>query len=419
MFDYLPGYSKFRSVNFALIIIFLAMPLLGLLGLENLLTKGIDKVARKKLVIALSVTGGLCLFLLLFSGMMSFMKEGESELPAWLSKALVSDRKSIFRSDAFRSFAFIAIAFIAIYFELWKKITPVLFYTFLILIITIDLAVIDKRYFTASNFKRKHDNAAMAMTEADQEILKDKSHYRVYNLSGTMAEARTSFYHNSIGGYHGAKMRRYQDLYDSCIFKQTNLFINDAQTQKLNFDAYGVLNMLNIKYIVFGPDRNNIIRNDKPNGNAWFVREIIKVKSANEELAKTCEINTLQTAVIDDSKFQIPVITPDSSSTIKLLDHKPNYIKYESQSTGDGLAVFSEIYYPKGWKATIDGKDTEILRANYVLRALAVPSGKHTIEFRFAPKAYVIGNKITMASSWILLLVVLGGIGWSLKKDEN
>jgi hypothetical protein len=283
----------------------------------------------------------------------------------------------------------------------------------------IDIAAVDKRYFTSDNFKRKGEGGSMTMTEADQEILKDKSYYRVYNLQGTMAEAHTSYYHNSIGGYHGAKMRRYQDLYDSCITKQTNAFIKDAQGGQPNFNNYGAINMLNVKYIVYGESRNNIIANPEANGSAWFVKDVVPVKNANDELAKVCETNTKNTAVINESEFTIPAIQSDSAEHINIIEHQPNHLKYESESSGNGLAVFSEIYYPKGWKASIDGKDANIIRADYTLRALEIPAGKHTIEFRFQPEAYYTGNKITMASSWIMLLVVLGSIGWAIKNKSD
>jgi hypothetical protein len=382
------------------------------------MNRDFDKTIKKKLLIAFSVTGGLCLLLLLVGGTMSFLKEGEEQLPAWFTKALISDRKGLFRSDAFRSFFFILLIFTSIYFQAWKKISPLAFAAFLVFVILIDLVVVDKRYFTSDNFKRKTEGAAMKTTEADQEILKDKSYYRVFNLQGTMAEAHTSYFHYSIGGYHGAKIRRYQDLYDSCIVKQRDQLISDVQAGKMNFRNYGVLNMLNIKYIVFGESRDNIIPNEESNGSAWFVNEVVAVKSANDELAKVCTTDTRTTAVIDASQFSIPAVKADSASLITLLEHKPNYLKYESQSSVDGLAVFSEIYYPKGWKATIDGKEAEILRANYILRALTVPAGKHTIEFHFQPDAYVIGNKVTLACSWLMLLVVLGSITWTVKSHN-
>lgn len=421
IFDYLPGYNKFRSVTFTVVMIIFSMPLLGLLGLEKIMEQGLTKASKKKLLIALGATGGLCLLFLLFAGMLSFIREGEEQLPPWFIDALADDRKSLLRSDAFRSLAFIVAAFTVLYFEAWKKISPLAFYTFLILMITLDLAIVDSRYFTKENYKRKRESTAFPITEADQEILKDKSYYRVYNINiqeGAFLEARTSYFHHSVGGYHGVKLRRYQDLYDSCLFKQTNELIQTVQSGKMDFNGYGVINMLNIKYLVFGPQRDNIIPNSAANGNAWFVQEVVQVNSPTEELKKVCDLNTRQTAVVNSAELKVENFAFDSTAIINLVEHNPNYLKYESQSQANGFAVFSEIYYPKGWIATIDGKDTGIIRADYVLRALSIPAGKHTIEFKFQPPAYVTGNKITTASSWLMLLVLLGCIGWTLKKEK-
>ncbi|MFD0999533.1 YfhO family protein [Ohtaekwangia kribbensis] len=418
LFDYLPGYNKFRSVTFLMILPLFAFPLLGMLGLEKLFTTGVDKAARKKLLIVLGATGGLCVLLFLFGGMMSFMSAHESQLPAWFTSALADDRKSLFRSDVFRSLAFIVAAFVVIYFEVWKKISPIAFYAFLIIMITLDLAIVDKRYFGKDKYQRKRENTMFAMNAADQEILKDKSHYRVYNLQGTFEEARTSYFHNSIGGYHGVKMRRYQDLYDTCLFRETNEFIQDVQSGKADFSKYGVMNMLNVKYIVFGPERNNIIPNPAANGNGWFVSEVITVSSPTEEVLKTCGVNTRTTAVIDGSRFKVESVQADTTATLTLADRNPNYQKYESQSQASGLAVFSEIYYPKGWKAFVDGKETEIICADYVLRAVQVPAGKHVVEFKFEPAAYYTGNKITMISSWLMLVALLGSVVWSVRKED-
>ncbi len=419
LFDYLPGYNKFRSVTFTLAIILFAMPLLGMMGLEKIMENGLNKETKKKLLIVLASTGGLCLLLLLFSGAFSFIKDEEGKLPPWFLNALADDRKSLFRSDAFRSLAFIVSAFIVIYFEVWKKISPIFFYAFLIIMILADLAVVDKRFLTKDNYYRKQKNAQFTLTEADQEIAKDKMYYRVYNLQGTMSEAKTSYTHNSIGGYHGAKMRRYQDLYDSCLLGETNEFIQDAQSGKPDFTKYGILNMLNAKYFVYGEQRNNIIQNPYANGAAWFVSNVITVNSPTEELKKVGELNTRETAVVDGSKFKVTGFKFDSAAVISIVEHNPNYLKYESESVEDAFAVFSEIYYPKGWKATIDGKETEILRADYVLRAMNIPAGKHTIEFTFKPDVYTIGNKVTQASSWIMVLVLLGSLGWTLKKTKD
>jgi hypothetical protein len=422
IFDYLPGYNKFRSVTFTLIIILFSMPLLGMLGLEKLMRLDFDKQVKKKLLIAFASTGGLCLLILLFAGMFGFTKEVEAQLPDWFVNALAQDRKGLLRGDAFRSLAFIVPVFILIYFQIYKKIAPIVFYAVVIFLITVDLAVVDKRYFGEESFKRKRDNTFFALTEADQFILNDNSNFRVYALNpqsafGAFSEAKTSYHHNSIGGYHGAKLRRYQEFVDSCFSRQIESFIGLAQQGNFDFKDLGAFNMLNIKYIPYGPQRGNVIPNQSANGNAWFVREIVKVNSAAGELERTCTINTKTTAVIDASAFQIPDVQGDTASAITLVESRPNYLKYESNSTGNGLAVFSEIYYPKGWIATIDGKETQILRANYILRALEIPSGKHTVEFSFRPKAYYVGNKVTMISSWLMILAVVGTIAFSIRQE--
>ena len=415
LFDYLPGYNKFRSVTFTMLIPLFAMPLLGLLGLERLWQQGLDKKAKKKLLIVFASTGGLCLFFLLFAGIFPFTKEIESQLPGEFLDALIADRKSLFRADAFRSFAFITAIFILLYFDVHKKISPVGFYTFLIFMVTVDLSVVDKRYFADEAFKRKRDNTYFAMNEADQAMLQDKSYYRVYNLQ--WEEARTSYYHHSVGGYHGAKMRRYQDFYDSCISRQTQQLGADYQRQQLDFNKYTAFNMLNIKYIVFGTESGSILPNPNHYGNAWFADDILKVNSPTEELEKTCGTNTRKTAIIDVSKFPVSIDNPDSTGTISIVEQKPNYLKYESKSQANGLVVFSEIYYP-GWKATIDGNESSVLRADYILRALEVPAGDHTIEFRFEPRAYTVGNKVTTACSWMVILILLGSVGFQFFKSN-
>jgi len=418
MFDYFPGYNKFRSFSFGLIMILFSMPLLGMLGLEKFLTLELTKQVKTKLIIAAGATGGLCAFIFLFSWIVTAVNAGESQLPGWFLHALKSDRQGLIRDDALRSAAFILSIFIMLFFSVPKK-APIIFYAFLALMITFDISIVDKRYFTKDNYQRKRSDGGFVATAADEALLKDKSYYRVYNISPEepwSQSARSSYYHNSLNGYHGAKMRRYQDLYDSCISRETQELVADAQAGKLDFKKYGVLDMLNTKYIVYGSGADNIIPNDAANGPAWFVNEVATVNSPTEELKKVAEVNTRQIAVFDVSKFKVAAFNPDSGASIKLIAQNPYRMKYESQSSSNGLALFSEIYYPKGWHATIDGSEVQILRADYVLRALEVPAGKHVIEFTFEPKPYTIGNKITIASSWILLLVVLGCIGWDFKK---
>jgi len=419
LFDYLPGYNKFRSVTFTLIMTLFALPLLGFMGLEKLWSESGDKVTKRRLIIAFASTGGLCLLLAIFSGVFSFLRDVEYELPAWFTNALANDRQSLFVSDAFRSFAFIAATFVLLYFNVHKKISPAGFIVFLTFMITVDLAVVDRRYLSKENYQRKRDNTFFAMTGADQAILQDKDYYRVYNLQGAFNEARTSYYHNSVGGYHGAKLRRYQDFYDSCLSRQTSEMIQHLQTGGNSLEQFHGINMLNIRYITYGNEANTVLPNRSANGPAWFVREVKQVQSANEELSTTCSVNTKTTAVIDVSKFTVPDFSYDSTGTVQVKSTGPDRMVYETNTSVNSLAVFSEIYYPDGWIATIDGQEADIVRANYILRALSIPAGKHTVEFTFRPKAWTVGNKVSMASSWMVFLILFGSIAVSLRKPKD
>lgn len=419
MFDYFPGYNKFRSVNFALVIILFAMPLLGMLGLEKLVGLGWSKETQRKLMWPFFLTVGLCLLFIAIGGFGSFLKSEEVQLPVWLRQAMQKDRVALLRADAWRALWIILIFSAAIFALLKNYLKPAIIYAVVIVLMWADLALVDRRFFSKENYKPKRNNSFAIANGADEAILKDKDYYRVYNLQSPFTEARTSYFHNSLGGYHGAKLRRYQDLYDSILTKETEQIYQDARQGSMQFDKYQVLNMLNAKYLVYGSDKNNVIVNPEANGAAWFVNEVVKVNSPAEELEKTGTVNTREVAVIGQQSTVDSRQSTDSTATVTLIDHTPPYLKYETESTSNGVVVFSEIYYPKGWHAFIDGKEVPILRADYVLRALEVPAGKHTIEFRFEPKPYVIGNKITMASGWVLLLVALGCFGWSLKEEKD
>ncbi len=424
MFDYFPGYSNFRSVTFTLIIILFAMPLLGLLGLERLWSIGINKETKRQLLIVFASTGGLCFLLWIFAGVFGFTREIEAQLPPWFVDALADDRKSLFRSDAFRSFAFILAAFIAIYFDVHKKISPVGFYAFLVFMVMADLASVDKRFFDENNYKRKREKTTFAITEADQRILQDTTYYRVYNLSyltgsgdNPFAEARTSYYHHSIGGYHGAKLRRYAEFYDSCMMKQTEQFVSQVREGNTSFENLPAFDMLNVKYVVVGAQAGQVIPNASAYGNAWFVSDLERTENAITELENTCTTDLRRTAVIDTSRFNVDPFSYDSAATIQLTHYDPRSLEYQSHSAVDGFVVFSEIYYP-GWEATIDGQPADVVRVNYILRALEVPAGDHTITFTFRPKPYTVGNKVTTASSWLVVLVLLGCIGWSFRRSH-
>jgi hypothetical protein len=417
LFDYLPGYNKFRSVTFALVITLFSLPLLGLLGVEKILSTDLAPGVQKKLWYVLGGALAIVFVLALTGGWGSYLRSEEYELPDWFLRALAADREALFTSDAWRSFWLMLIPAGLLALAVKKIVKPVYFGVALVVITAGDHLSLDNRYFTKQNFQPKRE-ARFSLTAADQIILQDKGYYRVYNLNGTMAEANTSYYHNSIGGYHGAKMKRYQDLYDSAVVAETQRMIRDLQSGDPRFDRYGVINMLNVKYITFGTEAGNVIPNSAANGAAWFVRELVPVNSANEELRETCRIDTRVQAVVDQSRFTTSLKgTADSLATVQLVDHRPNYMKYESEATTAGVVVFSEVYYPRGWAAFIDGKTVPVLRANYVLRALEVPAGKHVIEFRFEPKAYVIGNRITQASSWVLVLVLAAVLGVSSRRE--
>jgi len=423
LFDYFPGYNKFRSVTFGLIIILFAIPLLGMLGLENLLKLGWEKIPKKKVMWLIAVVPIFCVVLALLSGFMSFTKPEESELPVWLRMAMVKDRRNLFFGDVWRSLGYSFVFGVVLLATLRNWIKEAVFVIILIILTLFDDLLVDRRFLSENNFVRKRGNI-FSPTKADILIQNDSSSHRVFNIENTMAEARTSYFHHSLGGYHGAKLRRYMDFYDSCIYPQTQKLVESSKetNNELNFQPATAINMLNVKYLIYN-QANGYIENSFANGPAWFAPKLEIVNSPTEELKNTSELENSTIAVIDGSKFKVDNnLIYDSTATIQLLDEKPYWQKFESRSSQRGIAVFSEIYYPKWWYASIDGKEAPLLRANYILRALEIPEGKHTIEFVFKPKPYIIGNQITKASSGILLLVVLLSLGVSLygkKKSED
>lgn len=414
LFDYFPGYNVFRSVTFALILPLMALPLLAVLGLEAVLGSELTPQRQRRLLWAL-VVPGFCLIVAVTGGFGSFLKASEVDLPVWFRTALRNDRMDLLQSDAWRSFWFTVLPFLLVFATCKKWVKVNILTLSLLALVLLDVTLVDRRYLTKDNYSRKR-STANALTEASQEILRDPGYYRVYDLQGSMNDASASYYHNSIGGYHGAKLRRYQDLVDSCVSKETQEMIDGLRQGSGDFSSLGVLNMLNVKYITYGGEAASVIPNEMANGPAWFVKEVKLVSNPSEELAAVCDMDTRNVAVIDQSKFKLAsTVSYDSTASLKLTAQKPNVMTYEVSSPGGGFAVFSEIYYEKGWHAFIDGKEVPLLRANYVLRALEIPANSKLVEMRFEPKPYLVGNKVTMAASWILLLVVLGGLGWSAR----
>lgn len=423
MFDYFPYYNKFRSVSMAITIALICMPLLGFVGLERLINEPWTKKRERNFLISAGIAAGLCLLVWLLAGTGDYTGLRDSQLPEQLIGALEEDRQDMRTDDAFRSLIFILLATAAIYFYQKKTIPISALLVGLGLFITVDLWAVDKRYLTEENFVRDPRRQFFAMTEADQFILQDQAlSYRVFNLPNPWQEARTSYHHQSIGGYHGAKMRRYQELIDHCLGQDYAALIGQLQSGSMpSFADYDVINMLNAKYLLAGNTRNAVLVNEEALGNAWFVEEVVPVNSPDEEMATLCEIDTETQAVIDANSFNLSQKEFNSNGRIVLETFEPNYLKYQStlEGTEKGLAVFSEIFYPLGWQAYIDGVEVDHQRVNYVLRALEVPAGTHTIEFRFNSNSYQTGNIIMWISNILLLGMLVVGLVLGYKNLSN
>jgi len=408
MFDYFPGYNKFRSVTFAIIIPILACNLLGFIALEKFLRQEWNSKGKKQLLIAFASTGGFALLLWLFAGVFGYQGAVDGQLPEWLLAPIRADRQALLKGSALASFFFILLFGGAIYATLVGKIKPSILYLTLSFLMLVDLWSTAKKLLNDENFKRNPARTFFQKTDADKVILSDKTlDFRVFNLQNPWNEARTSYYYNSIGGYHGAKIRRYQDLIEAGLMREHEEAISTLRSGSDNFSDLGVLNMLNTRYLIAGPSKDAVILNQNSNGNAWFVSTIENASTPDEELNKTIKINTKTTAVIDQTKFKVAG-SLSTNGAISLTNYTPNHLTYTSNNNAAGLAVFSEIYYKKGWKAIIDGKKAPILRANYVLRALEIPAGNHTIEFTFKPAIYNWANPVMTASSWLIILLILG-----------
>jgi hypothetical protein len=427
--DFFPGYNKFRAVTIILVIAEFCIPLLGILALRDIFNGTADrKEGLKALKIAFGITGGIALVLVLLPGIAgSFLSPGETDakMPVWLSSALIADRKMLLRGDALRSFFFILAAAAVIagfYFEKLKKEHA---YVILALLFILDMALVDKRYLNADKFFRKEAVAKMSSpTMADTYILRDTSYFRVLNLSvSPFNDASTSYFHKSIGGYHGAKLKRYQEFIDTSLMRDINLIKAAGGAAKTLSDVQSVfagttgLNLLNTKYVIYSSGELPLL-NHNALGNAWFVESPLIVNNANEELSSINRIDPSKVAVIDKSfKDQIKntVYPVSNGDKLELKSYKPNELIYTSKASGEKLAIFSEIYYPAGWKCFIDGKESKYFRADYVLRGMIVPAGTHEIKFRFEPSSYKTGNRISLMSSVLFILLAAGYISMQLR----
>ncbi|MBN2819303.1 MAG: YfhO family protein [Bacteroidales bacterium] len=430
LLDYLPLYNKFRAPSMILIVAELTMPLLGFIALNDIITgKAEKKTWLNGLKWSLIITGGLSLLFAILPGIAGdFSNVSDSaRYPDWLINSVIADRKAMLRSDSFRSFLFITLAAGSLYLWHLQKIKTNLFIGILGVLVLVDLWSVDKRYLNNDNFETKKEvENPFPMMPVDQEIMKDPDlSYRVLPLQNPFQDARTSYYHKNVGGYHAAKLRRYQELIDHHLLPEMQEMVKKLQGGNNNFvsvfHSLPVINMLNTRYIIY--DLNSApIRNPNPLGNAWFVSEYKIVENADEEIDAMNDFNPSETAIIDQrfekyvnsKKFNV-----DKNATIILTEYQPNYLKYSAKTVSEQLAVFSEIYYDKGWNAYIDGKKIPHFRVNYVLRALILPAGEHTVEFKFEPQSYYIGNRISLASSILLLLAILGYGFIELKKRKK
>jgi len=459
--DHVPGYNKFRAVSMLMVIPELTFPLLAVLAVNELLKYKNwgekvrlsllkKEISLKKLVIiSTSVVGGFCLLSYLMPDMFNtFHAQNEEEQLiseyvragygteeqvrtdiAQLLPQIEVARKAIFKADAIRSLIFILLSFGALYLYFTNKLKRELLFVALGLFILIDLWSVDTRYLNEKSFVTKEQNlqSLVSKTAADDEILKDPDpNYRVLNLTtNTFNDASTSYYHKSIGGYHGAKLKKYAELIDFHIDEEISFFYkninkaagNDSLLQEL-LSRLHVINMLNTKYFIIpaggGEEGRSAIpfKNPQAYGNAWFIKSLRTVQDADSEIVGLYYINPKIQAILKEKyKSELGLKNNYSGAgSIKLTSYQPNHLVYESESNEEQFAVFSEIYYPKGWNAYIDGQLKPHANVNYVLRGLNIPTGKHKIEFKFEPETYKTGNTIAMIGSILLLIIVGAGI---------
>ena len=415
--DYVPMYNKFRAVSMTLFATGFGIALLAFMAMKEVYEGNISKEKlTKSITVSALITGGICLvFALVPSLAGSFVSPQDAQFQgdyAFLKDTLPLDRQSLLRSDAFRSLVFIILGA----FVLWsfvkgflKKNVSIALLAFFILI---DLFPVAKRYLNDDNFESKRPTQLVQKTPADEAILQDKSQFRILDATvDIFNDATPSYFHKNIGGYHAAKLRRYQELINMQltgeIGKLFGAFGSATTAESITpvFDSLRVMNMLNMKYVIYNKQAPPLV-NPYHNGNAWFVNNIRIAQDANEEMKLLGEIDTRHELVIDKSLASaLPSkVTPDSTAKISLKSYAPNHLIYSVDTKTDQVAVFSEIYYDKGWKATIDGKEVPYTRVNYLLRAMPLKAGSYDVEFRFAPGSYSTGNLLALISSVLLII---------------
>ena len=411
--DYVPLYNKFRAVSSIQVIAELCVPILGVLGLKAFFSAEMSKEEKyqglKKAVLAFGALIIVGFALAHMFGTFEGLRDAQqySEIPGFLD-AVIADRKAMLLSDTIRSLVLVLISGTALWLFLRGKVKPVIVIVGLTLLILFDLISVNKKYVNADDFKTARKiKKPFTKSDADKIILQDKSHYRVANFAvDLMNDGSTSYYHNSIGGYHAAKLGRYQELFDFQLAK------NNIQ----------VFNMLNTKYFIV-PDaegKPKAQQNTEANGNVWFVDNLIPVKNANEEIQALDSLSTKEEAVILENDYkkmdiQFPM-QQDTIATIALTDYKVTSLTYNSKTKTEQIAVFSEIFYKEGWNAYLDGELVPHYRVNYVLRGMKIPAGMHNIEFKFEPKVIEKGKIVSLISYALLLFISVGWFFYDKKK---
>ena len=414
MIDYFPLYNKFRAVSSIQVILELCAPVLAILALKELFDSKVDKKRKlKALKISMFTIFGIVLALFLFKGTFSFESFSDETLKRYYGDEILSliqlDRKTVYTNDLFRTLIFIALTVGVIWLYLKERIKENILIILLGVLIVVDLVGVDMRYVNKEDFvSKRRMSDPFPEKPVDKQILQDEGIYRVYNPQEGLNGASTSFHHKSIGGYHAAKPAGLQDLFDFYIYK----------------GKIEILNMLNVKYVIQQDEegKSTPSMNPEANGNAWFVSKLIEVKSADEEIKALDNMDVKNEAVVNTARFENVKrfnFHKDSLANVALTDYKPNHIIYRATNPNAGVLVFSEMYYENGWNAYIDGQLKDHFRANYVLRALNISGGDHTIEFKFEPEVIKNGSQITLASSIVLGLIVLMGIGFSLRRSPK
>jgi uncharacterized membrane protein YfhO len=411
--DTIPLYNKFRAVSSIQVILELCIPVLAIMGLQSFFKEEKEQ-QLKGLYLSGGVFFGIIAFLIAIKSQFSFSGGSDDYYlqnygPEFIN-ALKEDRKSLYSADLLRSGFLVLLAFGLLWFFIKNKISKSTAIILVGIIMISDLFFIDKNYVNAKSFVSPSEvDVPFQPTASDLEILRDTSHYRVFEVNGNMSSSRTSYFHQSIGGYSAVKPRRMQQLFD-------------YQIAKSNME---VLNMLNTKFIIQTDKEGKEFPTYNPNynGNAWFVQKVKFVNSPDEEMKALDKLDSKNEAVVNQKEFGTQLKTnsfvKDTLSSIKLISYKPNHLKYVSNNVNPGLAVFSEMYYADGWNATIDGKAASHFRADYVLRAMEIPAGKHTIEFKFEPQVVKTGSTIALISFIMMILLLGSAIYFERKKLNN